>query len=144
MIDILQLWIKNVFSKSCVNISRTSYLQYQCHNQKKFGDNVFSWGVWSTLLNTTKMLSIYIVSNIFCHFSCIKQPNLKNGLNFLRNVFVTSKLKMGKWWDQTFCVLKTPGLMAPAYVMLDLDSDSLAFDQALPYFYQKMLSKCKK
>ena len=31
-----------------------------------------------------------------------------------------------------FCVFKMPGLMAPVYAMLDLDSDLLDFDQALP------------
>ena len=30
-----------------------------------------------------------------------------------KNTFVTERLKMGQWWDQTVCIFKTPGFVAP-------------------------------
>ena len=35
-------------------------------------------------------------------------PNLK------KMSFDSTKLKTRKWWDQTLCIFKTPGTMAPA------------------------------
>ena len=47
------------------------------------------------------------------------------GWGFSETSFGTSNYKFGKFWDQTFCILNRPGLLAAAFSMLDFDSDPL-------------------
>ena len=47
------------------------------------------------------------------------------GWGFSETSFGTSNCKFGKFWDQTFCILNRPGLLAAAFSMLDFDSDPL-------------------
>ena len=43
-----------------------------------------------------------------------KTVNLKKWVEIKKKTtFVTKRLKMGKWWDQIFCMFKMPGFVDP-------------------------------
>ena len=62
--------------------------------------------------------------------------------NFKKMTFGTKRLKTGIWWDQTLCILETPGIVAAAQARLDFDLEPLECDHA-PFFAKKCSKSAK-